>query len=127
MRKRKVTYPPAKTATKKARPVVGVPGDPTYVRSTVASIDLSALNGRNDIVVGQKVRIGGDGLYAGETAVVESVLGGLIPAATVRTEAGKVRRVRAVDLQRLPAPGAAGTSGAPSAADASADPEAAAD
>ncbi len=109
MRKRKVTYPPAKTATRKARPVVGVPGDPTYVRSTVATIDPSALNGRTDIVVGQRVRIGGEGLYAGEIAVVESVLGGLIPAATVRTESGKTRRVRAVDLQRLPAAGASGT------------------
>jgi hypothetical protein len=104
MRKRKVTYPAPKTATRRAR-AVGVPGDPTYVRSTVAEIDLRALAGRDDISVGDRVRIGGDGLYAGEAAVVESVLSGLIPAATVRTDAGKARRVRAVDLQRLPAPG----------------------
>jgi hypothetical protein len=104
MRKRKVSYPPPKTATRKAR-TVGLPGDPGYVRSTVAEIDLRALEGRADVAVGDRVRIGGDGLYAGETAVVESVLSGLIPAATVRTEAGKVRRVRAVDLQRLPRPG----------------------
>ena len=106
MRKRKVTYPPPKTATRKPR-TVGVPGDPGYVRSTVASIDLAALSGRTDIAVGQRVRIGGDGLYAGESAVVESVLSGLIPAATVRTESGKTRRVRAVDLERLPPPSAA--------------------
>jgi hypothetical protein len=102
MRKRKVTYPTAKTATRKPR-TAGLPGDPGYVRSTVAEIDLTALAGRDDIAVGHRVRIGGDGLYSGETAVVESLVGGLIPAAMVRTEAGKTRRVRAVDLQRLPA------------------------
>jgi hypothetical protein len=101
MRKRKVTYPPAKTATRKPR-TMGLPGDPTYVRPTVAAIDVTALAGRDDIAVGQRVRIGGEGLYSGETAVVESLVGGLIPAAMVRTEAGKTRRVRAVDLQHLP-------------------------
>jgi hypothetical protein len=111
VRKRKVFYPPPKTATRKAR-ATGVPGDPSYVRSTVAEIDLDALSGRSDIAVGEHVRIGGAGLYAGESAVVESVLSGLIPAATVRTEAGKVRRVRAVDLQRLrPAGGPAAAPG----------------
>ena len=99
MRKRKVTYPVAKTATRKTR-TVGLPGDPGYVRSTVAEIDLTALTGRTDIRTGDRVRIGGDGLYAGELAVVESLVGGLIPAAVVRTEAGKTRRVRAVDLLR---------------------------
>ena len=102
MRKRKVTYPPAKTATRKPR-TAGLPGDPGYARPTVAAIDVTALAGRDDIAVGQRVRIGGDGLYSGETAVVESLVGGLIPAAMVRTEADKTRRVRAVDLQRLPA------------------------
>jgi len=102
MRKRKVTYPTAKTATRKPR-TAGLSSDPSYVRSTVAEIDLNALAGRDDIAVGHRVRIGGDGLYSGETAVVESLVGGLIPAAMVRTEAGKTRRVRAVDLQRLPA------------------------
>jgi hypothetical protein len=106
MRKRKVHYPPPKTATRKTR-TVGVPGDPGYVRSTVAEINLKALSGRTDIVVGGRVRIGGEGLYAGEAGVVESVMSSLIPAATVRTEAGKVRRVRAVDLQQLPPPGPA--------------------
>jgi len=39
------------------------------------------------------------GLYAGEAAVVESLAGGLIPAALVRTEAGRARRARTIDLQ----------------------------
>jgi hypothetical protein len=102
VRKRKVNYPVARTATRQPR-TIGSPADPGYVRSTVAQIDLNALVGRDDISVGDRVRIGGDGLYAGELAVVESILSGLIPAASVRTEAGKVRRVRAVDLQRVPA------------------------
>jgi hypothetical protein len=102
MRKRKVTYPVARTATRQPRNA-GLPGDPGYVRSTVATINLAALDVRNDLVVGGRVRIGGSGLYAGEFAVVEAILSGIIPAAMVRTDAGKTRRVRAVDLERVAA------------------------
>jgi hypothetical protein len=101
MRKRKVTYPVARTATKQPRSA-GLPGDPGYVRSTVATINLAALDVRDDLSVGHRVKIGGGGLYAGEFAVVESVImSGIIPAYMVRTEAGKTRRVRAVDLERV--------------------------
>ena len=103
MRKRKVTYPVAKTANKPVR-TVGLGSDPTYVRSTVATIDLKALEGRDGLSVGQAVRIGGAGLYSGETAVVESLLTGVIPSAMVRTEAGRSRRVRTIDLQPVPKP-----------------------
>ncbi len=58
MRKRKVNYPVARTATRQVR-TVGLPGDPGYVRSTVAEINLAALTGRDDISVGDRVRIGG--------------------------------------------------------------------
>ena len=102
MRKRKVTYPVARTATKQPR-VAGLPGDPSYVRSTVATINLAALDVRDDLKVGHRVRIGGEGLYSGQLAVVESLVSGIIPAALVRTEAGKTRRVRAVDLERVSA------------------------
>jgi hypothetical protein len=102
MRKRKVTYPVAKTATKQPRGA-GLPSDPGYVRSTVATINLAALDVRDDLKVGHRVKIGGGGLYAGEFAVVESILSGIIPAAMVRTDAGKTRRVRAVDLERVAA------------------------
>ncbi len=102
MRKRKVTYPVAKTATKQPRGA-GLPSDPGYVRSTVATINLAALDVRDDLKVGHRVKIGGGGLYAGELAVVESILSGIIPAAMVRTDAGKTRRVRAVDLERVAA------------------------
>ena len=73
------------------------------MRSTVANINLAALDTRDDLSVGDRVKIGGGGLYAGELAVVEALIVGVIPAAMVRTEAGKTRRVRAVDIERLPA------------------------
>jgi hypothetical protein len=71
------------------------------VRSTVANINLAALDTRDDLSVGDRVKIGGGGLYAGEVAVVEAMIAGVIPAFMVRTEAGKTRRVRAVDIERL--------------------------
>lgn len=69
--------------------------------SRVATINLGAMTGRADITQGLRVQIG-SGLYAGEFAIVESVVGGVIPAAVVRTEAGASRRVRTIDL--VPAP-----------------------
>jgi hypothetical protein len=61
------------------------------------------MTGRADIVQGARVQIT-SGLFAGEFAIVESVVGGVIPAAVVRTEAGRTRRTRTVDL--VPAPAA---------------------
>ena len=99
MRKRKVNYPPAKTANRPA-PATGLPTDPPYVRPTVATIDLTAGKGRAGLSVGGRVRISGTGLYAGEIAVIEKlVTGGVIPSAVVRTEAGKSRQVRTIDLE----------------------------
>jgi len=94
-RKRKVFYPPSRSA-KGSAPIVGaVP----FVPTTVVAINLRAGIGRKDIVVGSRVTILGTGLYAGEMAVVERLIGGAIPAALVRTEAGGTRRVRTIDLQ----------------------------
>lgn len=100
MRKRKVNYPPARTATKRV-PAPGVAGGPPMVRPTVATINMQARAGRDDINIGDRVRIVGSGLYTGESAVVESVAGGVIPAALVRTDAGRSRRVRTVDLEPI--------------------------
>ena len=106
MRKRRVTYPVAKTANRPA-PAAGVgPNDPAYVRPTVATIDLTAGKGRAGLSVGGKVRIIGTGLYANEAAVIERLVNGVIPAAVVRTEAGKTRQVRTIDLEPI-APGSA--------------------
>ncbi|MBA2756712.1 MAG: hypothetical protein WKF78_10025 [Candidatus Limnocylindrales bacterium] len=98
MRKRKVTYPPAKTANRPA-PASGLPTDPPYVRPTVATIDLTAGKGRAGLTVGGRVRIAGSGLFSGEIAVIEKLVTGVIPAAVVRTEAGKTRQVRTIDLE----------------------------
>lgn len=97
MRKRKVNYPPAKTANRPP-PASGLPTDPPYVRPTVATIDLTAGKGRSGLTVGGRVRISGSGLYSGEFAVIERLVTGVIPQAVVRTEAGKTRQVRTIDL-----------------------------
>ena len=68
-------------------------------RGSLATIDTTAGLGRKGIKVGARVTILGGGLYAGETAVVERVVEGVIPAALVRTEAGRTRQVRTIDLE----------------------------
>jgi hypothetical protein len=114
MRKRKVTYPQAKTANRPA-PATGLPTDPPYIRPTVATIDLTAGKGRAGLTVGGRVRISGTGLFSGEIATIEKLVTGVIPQAVVRTEAGKTRQVRTIDLE----PVAPGTTNAPPPAAAS--------
>ncbi len=114
MRKRKVNYPPAKTANRPP-PATGLPTDAPYVRPTVATIDLTAAKGRAGLTVGGKVRIAGTGLYAGEIATIEKLVSGVIPQAVVRTEAGKTRQVRTIDLEPV-APGTTGAPAGPAAA-----------
>lgn len=99
-RKRKATYPVAKTSTRQA-PQAGVGPEPARVRPTVVSIDTQAGAGREGLAVGDRVRITGTGLYNGEAAVIEKFAGGAIPAALVRTEAGRTRQVRTIDLEPI--------------------------
>jgi hypothetical protein len=94
-KKRKVFIPPKKTTP---RPQ---PGVENAGRPGATSINLQALNGRTDLAVGDKVRILGTGLYAGETATIERLTSGAIPSAAVRTEAGRARTVRTVDLEPI--------------------------
>jgi len=109
-----VNYPPAKTANRPA-PATGLASDTPYVRPTVATIDLNAGKGRAGLSVGGRVRISGTGLYSGEIAVIEKLVSGVIPQAVVRTEAGKTRQVRTIDLEPVgPAPAPA-TAPAPAA------------
>jgi hypothetical protein len=117
-RKRKTTYPPPRNAPARP-PRPGEPGGPggpdtPYVRPTVASINLSASTGRAGLKVGDRVRIAGTGLYSGEIATIERLTTGAIPSAVVRTEAGRTRQVRTIDLEPV-APGA--TTAVPEAAD----------
>jgi hypothetical protein len=67
----------------------------------VATIDLTAGSGRAGLSVGDRVRISGSGLYAGEAATIEKLTSGVIPAALVRTEAGRTRQVRTIDLEPI--------------------------
>jgi hypothetical protein len=70
----------------------------------VASINLSASTGRAGLKVGDRVRINGTGLYTGELATIEKLASGAIPSAVVRTDAGRTRQVRTIDLEPVSAP-----------------------
>jgi hypothetical protein len=98
MKRRKVTYPVARTHTKGA-PRAGAGPEVAIVRPNLVSIDLTAGIGRTNLKVGGRVRINGSGLYAGEEATIERLVAGVIPAATVRTDEGGTRRVRTIDLE----------------------------
>ena len=97
MRRRKTTYPPPKTATTGGASSADAR---TAAANRVVSIDLAAIRGRSGLSPGMRVQITG-GLYSGESATVESVAGGVIPAVVVRTAAGRTRRMRAIDLVPL--------------------------
>ena len=116
MPKRKVTYPPAKTANRPPPPT-GLPDEAPYVRPTVAIIDVNAGKGRAGLSVGARVRITGSGLYSGEFAVIERLANGVIPSAVVRTEAGKTRQVRTIDLEPAGPAGPAASAGQAPAAE----------
>jgi hypothetical protein len=92
-RKRKVFIPPKRT------PPRAQPGTDPSGRPAALTINLSALGGRLGLAAGDRVRILGTGLYAGETAVIERIVGGVVPSAAVRTEAGRTRTVRTIDLE----------------------------
>jgi hypothetical protein len=62
------------------------------------TIEVDAAKGRGDLKVGDRVRIAGSGMYAGEIAVIEKISNGVIQSATVRTVAGRTRQARTVDL-----------------------------
>jgi hypothetical protein len=92
-RKARGYVPPRKTRA--PAPTTSEPMD----RPSLATIDTTAGMGRKGIKVGARVTIQGNGLFSGETAVVEKLMGGVIPSALVRTEAGRTRQVRTIDLE----------------------------
>ena len=100
MKRRKVTYPVARTHTKGA-PRTGAGPEVAMVRPNLVWIDVTAGAGRANLNVGARVRISGTGLFAGEEATIERLVAGVIPAATVRTDAGGTRRVRTIDLEPI--------------------------
>lgn len=100
-RKRKQTYPPPRNAPPPApRPGAG-PEGAAYVRPSVVAINVDATGGQKGLSVGDRVRIVGAGLYSGEVAVIEKISGGVIPSALVRTEGGRSRQVRTIDLEPI--------------------------
>lgn len=94
-RKRKVVYPTSSKPKGPPRP------EGVYTSSNAVSIDLKAAEGRAGLAVGDRVRITGTGLYTGEAAVIERFSFGAIPSAVVRTESGRSRQVRTVDLEPI--------------------------
>jgi hypothetical protein len=103
-RRKRVFYPSRRGPT----------GGPTADERAAAAasrtvwINPDVMTARPEIAVGSRVRIM-SGLYSGELATVESVVGGVIPAALVRTDAARTRRARAVDLVLATAEDEAGT------------------
>jgi hypothetical protein len=67
------------------------------MRRGPVTIELDAAKGRAGLKIGDRVRIG-SGAYAGEIAVIEKLTNGPISSATVRTEAGRTRMARTIDL-----------------------------
>lgn len=104
-RKRKVFHPPSRHSKGGATP------DRAAQRASLSlvSIDPAAGLGRDDVSVGSRVTILGRGLYSGEIAVVERLAGGPIPSAVVRTEAGRTRQVRTIDLEPTASSGRSST------------------
>ncbi len=100
MRKRKITYPPAKTATKRAPAPTP---DPSIERPNLVRINAAAGAGRAGFSVGDRVRIEASGMFSGEIALIERLSPGVIPSALVRTESGRSRQVRTIDLVAVPA------------------------
>ncbi len=99
-RKRKQSFPPPRNAPP-PRPRPGAGPEGATVRPTVAAINTSATTGRDGFAVGDRVRITGNGLYSGEAAVIEKLASGVIPSALVRTDAGRTRQVRTIDLEPI--------------------------
>ena len=110
MKRKKVFYPKAKPGAPAPGASPAADARAAAAASRTVSIDLRALGAGAGINRGDRVVIQ-SGLYSGELATVESVVGGVIPAAVIRTDAGMSRRVRAIDL--VPAPKAPPAAPAP--------------
>lgn len=99
MKRKKVFYPKARPGAPAPPGSPGADARAAAAAARTVSIDLDAATAGAGIQLGDRVQIQ-TGLYAGEMATVESVVGGVIPAAVIRTDAGRTRRARAIDLVR---------------------------
>lgn len=97
MPRKRQTYPPPRSGHAPPRPGAGPEG--VVNRPNLVSINTDAGKGRAGFTAGDRVRIGGNGRYAGEIVVIERISAGVIPSAVVRNEAGETRHVRTIDLE----------------------------
>jgi hypothetical protein len=116
VKRKKVFYPKVRPG---APAPAGTPGADARAAAAAArtvTINLDAMRGGSGVRQGDRVVIR-SGLYAGELATVVSVVGGVIPAAVIRTDAGRTRRVRAIDLVPGAAPAGGTTPSEPASSD----------
>jgi hypothetical protein len=99
LKRKKVFYPKARPGAPAPPGSPGADARAAAAAARTVSIDLDAATAGAGIQLGDRVQVQ-TGLYAGEMATVESVVGGVIPAAVIRTDAGRTRRARAIDLVR---------------------------
>ena len=99
MKRKKVFYPRVRPGAPAPPGTPGADARAAAAAARTVSIDLGAATAGAGIRQGDRVQIQ-TGLFAGEMATVESVVGGVIPAAVIRTDAGRTRRARAIDLVR---------------------------
>jgi hypothetical protein len=95
--RKRQSYPPPRTGSAPPRPGAGPEG--VVNRPNLVAINLDAAKGRSGFSVGDRVRIAGNGRYAGEVVTIERINAGVIPSAVVRNEAGETRHVRTIDLE----------------------------
>jgi hypothetical protein len=98
--KRKQTYPVAKTNSRGAsEAAAAAAAAAARQRDRTVTIDLTALTRREgeQPKPGDRARVA-TGLFAGEIVTIESLAGGVIPSAVVRTDDGRTRRARLIDL-----------------------------
>jgi hypothetical protein len=107
LKRKKVFYPKARPGAPAPPGTPGADARAAAAAARTVSIDLDAATAGAGIRLGDRVLIQ-TGLYAGEMATVESVVGGVIPAAVIRTDAGRTRRARAIDLVRGAEPPSSG-------------------
>ena len=101
MARKRQTYPPPRTGKPPPRPGAGP--EAIMNRPNLASIDTTAGKGRSGFSVGDRVRVGGSGRYAGEIGVIERITAGAVPSAVVRIASGEAGQVRTIDLEPSPA------------------------
>ena len=99
MPKRRGNQPISKVGQKRLPPAIS---EDSIERPNLARINLSAGAGKAGLKVGDRVRIGSNGMYSGQIGVIQRLSSGVIPSAFVQVESGGTRQVRTIDLVAVP-------------------------